>query len=264
MMIRRILLLTLALCASAFAQDRDALKPNPVPPAALPAAGAGKPNIVFILADDYGIDGVGCYGSERFKGKTPNIDALAQTGTRFTHCYANPLCGPSRCTLMTGRYAFRTGATTNQNAGQPSPANEVGIAKVLKQAGYATAQAGKWRQMGAMPTDWGFDESVSDWTAGGWYWQDRYFKNGATEKAEKGAYQPDVMHQFALDFIRRKKDGPFFLYYPSHLVHRPIVRTPDSKPGGNLYEENVAYLDKQVGDSKSVRLPGKECRSLCG
>ncbi|MDZ4289386.1 MAG: sulfatase-like hydrolase/transferase [Prosthecobacter sp.] len=207
-----------------------------------------KPNIVFILADDYGIDGVGCYGSDRFKGKTPNIDALAQSGTRFTQCYANPLCGPSRCTLMTGRYVFRTGGTTNGNAGTPSPAKEIGIAKVLKQAGYATAQAGKWRQVGAAPSDWGFDEYLSDPTAGGWFWQDSYLKNGETVKAEKDAYQPNLMHQFALDFIRRKKAGPFFLYYASHLVHRPILRTPDSKEGGNLYEENVAYLDKQIGE----------------
>lgn len=216
--------------------------------ASLVAAEASKPNIVFILADDYGIDGVGCYGSDRFQGKTPNLDSLAQSGTRFAQCYANPLCGPSRCTLITGRYGFRTGGTTNGNAGQPSPVKEVGIAKVLKQAGYATAQAGKWRQMGATPTDWGFDEYVSDRTAGGWFWQDGYFKNGQAVQAEKDAYQPDVMHAFALDFIRRKKEGPFFLYYASHLVHRPILRTPDSKAGGNLYEENVAYLDKQVGE----------------
>jgi arylsulfatase A-like enzyme len=217
----------------------------------LPAAAAaepGKPNIIFILSDDHGIDGVGCYGSERFKGKTPNLDALAQTGTRFTQCYANPLCGPSRCTLMTGRYVFRTGGTTNGNANTPSPEKEVCIAKVLKEAGYATAQAGKWRQMGATPADWGFDEYLSDQTASGWYYQGSYFKNRETIQAPAGAYQPDIMHAFALDFIRRKKDGPFFLYYASHLVHRPILKTPDSKPGGNVYEDDVAYLDKQVGE----------------
>lgn len=212
------------------------------------APAVAKPNIVFILADDFGIDGVGCYGSDRFKGKTPNMDALAQSGIRFTQCFANPLCGPSRCTLMTGRYVFRTGGTTNGNAGQPSPAKEVGLAKLLKQAGYATAQAGKWRQVGATPADWGFDEYLSDPTAGGWFWQDSYLKNGERVQAEKGAYQPDVMHGFALDFIRRHKEGPFFLYYASHLVHRPILRTPESKPGGNLYDENVAYLDKQIGE----------------
>ncbi|HEV7406189.1 MAG TPA: sulfatase-like hydrolase/transferase [Chthoniobacteraceae bacterium] len=212
------------------------------------AAESGKPNIIFILADDQGIDGLGCYGAERFKGKTPNIDALAQTGTRFTQCYANPLCGPSRCTLMTGRYVFRTGGTTNNNAGTPSPEKEVGIAKVLKEAGYATAQAGKWRQMGATPADWGFDEYLSDPSASGWYNQGTYLKNRETVKAPDGAYQPDIMHAFALDFIRRKKDGPFFLYYASHLVHRPILKTPDSKAGGNVYEEDAAYLDKQVGE----------------
>ena len=74
---------------------------------------ASKPNIIFILADDLGIGNVSCYGADRFK--TPNVDALAATGTRFTHCYATPLCGPSRCLLMTGRYAFHTGMTGNDS-----------------------------------------------------------------------------------------------------------------------------------------------------
>ena len=72
-----------------------------------------KPNILFILADDTGIDDYGCYGSDRFKGRTPNIDALAKSGLRFERCYAEPLCGPTRTTLMTGRYVFRTGAISN-------------------------------------------------------------------------------------------------------------------------------------------------------
>ena len=62
-----------------------------------------KPNIIFILTDDEGLSDVGCYGSDRFKGKTPNIDALAATGVRFTHGFAPPLCCPSRTTLTTGR-----------------------------------------------------------------------------------------------------------------------------------------------------------------
>ncbi len=210
------------------------------------ATGA-RPNIVFILSDDFGLDGVGCYGSDRFKGKTPNLDRLAEGGTRFTHCFAMPLCGPSRCTLMTGRYVFRTGGRTNQSAGTPSPRNEVGIAKVLKQAGYATGMCGKWRQMGATPSDWGFDEYITDPTAGGWYWKTSYTRNGQPVETKQEIYYEDVIRDFALDFMRRHKDGPFFLYYPTHLVHGPILRTPDSKAGGNLYEDNVAYLDKQVG-----------------
>jgi arylsulfatase A-like enzyme len=99
------------------------------------AGAPARPNILLILSDDYGIDGVGCYGSDRFQGKTPNLDALAQAGTRFTHCYSTPLCGPSRCTIMTGRYGFRTGGSTNQSAHQPSFQSEPSVAKTLKQAG---------------------------------------------------------------------------------------------------------------------------------
>jgi arylsulfatase A-like enzyme len=228
-------------------------------PAALPAAegkaAADKPNIVFILADDLGLDGVGCCGSDKYKKQTPNIDALARTGTRFENCYAAPLCGPSRCLLMTGRYAFRTGGLTNMSwlAGGPGAKskNEHPIARLLKENGYATCQAGKWRQVGETPKDWGFDEYCTDGTAGGWYWKKQYIKNGETVKTDKEVYCPDVVHDFAIDFINRNKDKPFFVYYAPHLVHLPMERTPDTKPGVTddkaLYADNLAYLDKQVG-----------------
>ena len=216
----------------------------------LQAAEAGRPNIVFILADDYGLDGVGCYGSDTFK--TPNIDALARSGLRFENAYCTPLCGPTRCLFITGRYGFRTGGLTNQVAGRPTPADEPSVAKTLKQAGYATGHCGKWRQMGVLPGDWGFDESITDPTAGGYYWQTSYTKNGELVEAGKEIYYPDVCHEFALDFIQRHRDKPFFFYYALHLVHGPILRTPDTKAGAtdpdSLYADNVAYLDKQVGD----------------
>jgi arylsulfatase A len=128
------------------------------------AADARKPNIVFFLADDYGINGVSCYGSDRFKGKTPNIDALAQSGVRFEQCHSMPTCNPSRCALMTGRYEFRTG-------NKPSFKNEPSVTKLLKQAGYVTGMASKWRQMADTPGDWGFDEYLTDPEAGGYYWE---------------------------------------------------------------------------------------------
>jgi len=210
-----------------------------------------KPNIVFILADDFGLDGVGCYNSDRFKGKTPNLDRLAETGIRFTQCYSTPLSGPSRCTIMTGRYGFRTGGLTNQSAGQPSFRNEPSIASTLKQAGYATGMAGKWRQMGDTPGDWGFDEWLTDPTAGGWYWKTNYTKNGQLVETNQLVYCPDVCFDFAVDFFKRHREHPFYFYYPTHLIHGPILRTPDSKPDANdindLYEDNVVYLDKQVG-----------------
>lgn len=221
-----------------------------VPLVSTRAADAPKPNIIFILADDLGLDGVSCYGADKYK--TPNIDKLATSGTRFETCYAAVLCGPSRCALMTGRYAFRTGGLTNQSWRNGGPGakskDENPVAKLLKQAGYATCSAGKWRQVGETPRDWGFDEYCTDPTAGGWFWQTSYEKNGEQIKTPEEQYNPDVIQQFGIDFIRRHKDKPFFLYYPMHLVHGPILRTPDSKPGtADYYADNITYMDKQVG-----------------
>ncbi|MBM3883840.1 MAG: hypothetical protein FJ387_29745 [Verrucomicrobia bacterium] len=205
------------------------------------SAPRAKPNILFILSDDQGLDGVGCYGSDRFKGKTPNLDALAKSGIRFTQCYSTPLCGPSRCTITTGRYGFRTGGTSNGNAGQPSFRSEPSVARTLKQAGYATGMAGKWRQMGDTPGDWGYDEWLTDPTAGGWFWKKSYTKNGKLIETKQDVYCPDVCMEFTLDFIRRHREQPFYFYYPTHLIHGPILRTPDSKPGTkDYYDDNVA------------------------
>jgi len=214
-----------------------------------------KPNIILFLADDLGLDGVGCYGSDKYKMQTPNIDALANTGLRFETCYASPLCGPSRCLLLTGRYAFRTGGLTNMSWRRGGPGAKVKdehpIARLLKENGYATCQAGKWRQIGETPNDWGFDEYCTDGTAAGWYWRRNYIKNGKTVTNNRQIYCPDVVHEFAIDFIQRNKEKPFFLYYAPHFVHLPMERTPDTKPGITdelaLYAENLAYMDKQLG-----------------
>lgn len=211
---------------------------------------ARPPNIVLIFADDIGIDGIGCYGSDRSAKLTPHIDALAAAGMRFDRCYATPLCGPSRCVLMTGRYGFRTGGLTNQSAARPSYRDEPSLAGVLKRAGYATGMAGKWRQMSDSPGDWGFDEYLTDPTASGWFWKTSYTLNGQEVKTEKEVYYPDVASDFAVDFFRRHKERPFYFYLSEHLIHGPILRTPDSQSGASprqLYDDNIAYLDKTVG-----------------
>src|SRR5262249_27877512 len=89
----------------------------------LNAATPSKPNIIFILADDLGIGNVSCYGADNFK--TPNVDSLAGSGLRFDHCYAAPLCGPSRALLMTGRYAYNTGMTGNDTGPLLKPSKEI-------------------------------------------------------------------------------------------------------------------------------------------
>jgi arylsulfatase A len=216
-------------------------------------AAPARPNIIFILADDLGIDGVSCYGSD--VRRTPNIDRLATSGIRFETCYAAPLCGPSRCLLNTGRYAFRTGGVTNQSWRPGGPgakaADEQPIAKLLKQAGYATGMAGKWRQVGETPREWGYDEYTTDPTAGGWYWQSTHQQNGKEVVKPAGSYAPDEVHRFAMDFLQRHKDQTFFFYYSMHHVHTPILHTPDSPKGApdgeERYADNIAYMDKQVG-----------------
>jgi arylsulfatase A len=216
----------------------------------LAAAAPERPNILFIFGDDCGIDSFGCYGSDRAKSFTPNINALAQSGTRFERCYSTPLCGPSRALIMTGRYGFRTGGLTNQTAGNAKYTDEPSLGRILKQAGYATGMAGKWRQMSDSPGDWGFDEYITDPTAAGWYWKDSYTKNGKEVKFDKEVYYPDHCSDFAIDFIRRHKDRPFYFYLAEHLIHGPILRTPDSKADADprqLYDDNIKYLDKTVG-----------------
>ena len=211
-----------------------------------------KPNIIFILSDDLGIGSVSSYGADHFK--TPNIDKLAASGIRFEHCYASPLCGPSRALLLTGRYAFRTGMAANNTGYLLKPANEIMIPAVLKQAGYVTGEVGKWDQLPLQPSDWGFDEYLR-FQGSGKYWNTQpgaktYTLNGKVTPLLDGEYLPDKMHDFAVDFISRHKDQPFFLYYSMSDVHAPILRTPDSAPGSRglrLYEDNVAYMDKLVG-----------------
>src|SRR5215467_10123386 len=98
-----------------------------------------KPNIIMILSDDVGLGDVGCTGGPF---KTPHIDALAKGGTRFEFCYATPLCGPSRCELLTGRYPFRTGLINNNSHNAIQPGKEIMLPTILKKAGYVTASAG--------------------------------------------------------------------------------------------------------------------------
>jgi arylsulfatase A len=211
------------------------------------------PNIIFVLADDLGLDCVGSYGSDRFK--TPFIDALASGGTRFERCYATPLCGPTRCQLMTGLYPFRTGAIDNHETHRLRAKDHFSLAKVLKSAGYATCQVGKWRQMEETPGDWGFDEFLTDSSAGGVYWTKQYNRNGQEITLPEEIYEPDLLHTFAADFIGRHREKPFFLYYAMHFVHEPIKRTPDSKGvkgDDDLFVDNIAYMDKLVGQLMDV------------
>ncbi len=221
------------------------------------ATQSDRPNIIFILADDLGIGNVSCYGADNYK--TPNIDKLAKGGIRFEHCYAAPLCGPSRAMLMTGRYAYRTGMTGNDSGPLLKPANEIMMPQALKTAGYATAMCGKWSQLPLQPSDWGFDEYLR-FQGSGKYWNTQtnkltsaminktYTVNGQETPLLDGEYLPDKMHNFVVDFITRHKKEPFYVYYAMSQIHTDILRTPDSAPDSkDLFKDNVIYMDKLVG-----------------
>src|SRR6476646_5283671 len=184
-----------------------------------------KPNIVLIMADDFGYECVTADGGQSYK--TPHLDRLAAAGVRFENCHVQPLCTPTRVQLMTGRYNVRN----YLNFGTLVRA-ETTFGNLLKKAGYATGICGKW-QLGHekdSPQHFGFDES--------YLWQHtrrppRYANPGLEHNGKElnftnGEYGPDLVNDFAIDFVKRNKDKPFFLYYPMTLTHDPFQPTPDS------------------------------------
>lgn len=227
-------------------------------PGGPPPLARGKPNIILFLADDQGMVDVGAYGGAY---STPNIDALAASGVRFEFGYATPQCGPTRAQILSGRYPFRTGVVDNQTGGKITPQNSTIIAKVLKQAGYATAFAGKWEQLKMLQSAadgqaWGFDEFLA-WRGGGdtRYWGPVYDKNGVVTTYPDTVYGPDLLHDFVIDFITRNKDKPFFVYYPQVLIHEPTLpfdrgpgllafKTPGNAGTSDLFADDLAYLEK--------------------
>ena len=230
-----------------------------------------KPNIILIFADDLGIEALNSYGGRGVR--TPHLDKLATGGMLFTHCFANPACSPSRAELLTGTYPSFNGVQhvlgkwDDDTYLDPNQFNS--FANQLKKAGYATAVAGKWNISWLERNDtvkaFGFDEHCL------WQMYDRngvkrsrfykpYFRiNGKVEEtsiAER--FGPDVLIDFMIDFMKRKKDRPFLVYYPALLVHTPYIRVPggpeanalpDSKQkkGPECFPEMVEYLDKNVG-----------------
>jgi arylsulfatase A len=209
-----------------------------------------KPNMIFILGDDVGMGDIGCTGSDNYK--TPNIDALASGGTRFPNAYTVSLCGPSRATILTGRYLFRTGATNQDAVGKIKPTDEVLTPSVLKSAGYTCSAIGKWSQFSLTPKDFGFDDYLT-YKGSGIYWNTQakgkeYWVNGKTLPLQDKEYMPDLMHTHLVDFISKNHDQPFYVYYSMSHIHTDILPTPDSDPNSkDLYRDNITYMDKLVG-----------------
>jgi len=203
-----------------------------------------KPNVIFILLDDFGYTDCGCYGSRFYE--TPNIDRLAREGVRFTDAYAAcPVSSPTRASIMTGRYPVNTGITDwipgrqATNSGGPEDklialpfklqldTEEVTIAEVLKKNGYSTMISGKWH-LGADPKYWpenqGFDVNKGGYNAGqpnksktsnGYF---SPYGNPRLEDGQEGEYLTDRQTDEAIKFIENSAGKPFFVYL---LLCRP-------------------------------------------
>ncbi len=244
------------------------------------AADGHPPNVLIILADDMGIECLSSYGGTSHA--TPNLDKFAGQGMRFTRCFSNPYCSPSRGELLTGRYPFKNGlkqvlfdekahANTFLGIDQPS------FARQLKQAGYATAIAGKWHlsflHQHNTINDFGFDQYqcwqvFDDNKERTSRFQDPHFNQNGKVLGDgtKGRFGPDMNVEFLIDFMKSSvaRGEPFLAYHTSLLPHFPWVPTPDSAdqsyklPGGNnkgnrkYFPDMVTYFDKNVGQLLSA------------
>ena len=250
------------------------------------ARGRRKPNIIFVLADDLGYGDLGCYGRRDIK--TPVIDGIAAEGVKFTQYYSNgPECSPTRTAFLTGRYQHRVGglecAIGNGNVGRYDdairlrethdlglPVEETSIARMLKDAGYATAITGKWHlgyEPKFAPHLHGFDHAF--YAVGGGMDYFHYIDNVASyylfqngKPIRREGYFTDLATDEAVKFIDTHGDEPFFLYVPYTAPHSPFQGPDDYKPDPlpldsplwrqgsappDVYIAMIEHMDKCIG-----------------
>ena len=248
-----------------------------------------RPNIILIMADDLGYGDIGCYGSETIK--TPNIDALAGGGVRFTDYHSNgAVCSPTRAALLTGRYQQRCGiegvVTAAKHRHTGMALKEVAFAEVLKNHGYATGIFGKWHvgySVEFNPVRQGFDEFIGYVSGNVDYHShidqagyDDWWKDG--KKVPEQGYSTDLVTRHGIDFIERHKDRPFCLYLPHEAPHYPYQGRddpPERLAGGRkgkkakgkeiaqAYKEMVEVMDEGIGKIvKTVKRLGLERRTF--
>lgn len=227
-----------------------------------------QPNVIVIMTDDQGSGDMGCYGASDLE--TPNMDAIAARGVRFTQFYSGaPVCSPSRAALLTGRYPLHAGLATNagsQHGGKGLPGERVTMAEMFKAAGYTTAHIGKWHlgyTEDEMPNAQGFDHSFGH--MGGcidnfshfFYWQGPnvhdLWRNGV-EVFYPGHYFADLMVDEASKFIEDHRDKPFFIYFAINMPHYPyqgdvkwLERYKDLPYPRNLYAAFLSSCDERIG-----------------
>lgn len=201
-----------------------------------------RPNIIIMMADDLGFSDLGCYGGEI---ETPNLDALAAGGIRFTQFYNTARCCPTRAALLTGLYQHQAGiGHMVGDYGVPAyqgylSEQSVTIAEALRPAGYNTLTVGKWHvgsQKGKWPLDRGFDKFFGTPSGGGFYFKEsldfrKLFVTLGNDEVPfpDDAYTTDLFTDYALEFVDAslKEEKPFFLYFAHIAPHWPLQAKPE-------------------------------------
>ena len=239
---------------------------------------SSPPNVVVILVDDLGYMDIGANNPDCFY-ETPSIDRLADSGMRFTDGYAaNPVCSPTRYSLMTGKYPTRVAATnffSGKRAGKfrPAPLNnkmpleDTTLAQLLKANGYATFFAGKWHLGDSpeyYPQNRGFDVNIGGWSRGGPYTGNKYFapfKNPEIKiESPEGDHLPARLARETSRFIADNQDRPFLAYLSFYSVHTPLMGRPDlvkkyNKKAATINGEEFASEEQVIGNKpRKVRI----------
>ncbi len=215
-----------------------------------------QPNLIIIFTDDQGYEDLGCFGSPNIL--TPNIDRMAKEGMRFTSFYGQTVCGPSRAALMTGCLPLRVAKKNNSTSIHPPlHTQEITIAEVLKEAGYATACFGKWDLAGhtqggysaeLMPRKQGFDYYFGTPSS-----NDKYVNIIRNEELIEEYADLDLLTmrytEEATKFIRENHQNPFFVYIPHSMPHVLLGASDDFRGTSErgLYGDVIAELDWSVG-----------------
>jgi arylsulfatase A len=227
----------------------------------VPAAERGRPNVIIVMTDDQGYGDLGVHGNAKIR--TPHLDRFARDGVRFTRFYVSPVCAPTRASLLTGRYHYRTGVIHTSRGGAKMHGGEVTLAERLAGAGYRTGVFGKWHlgdNFPMRPRDQGFGESLVHKSGGigqtpdkpNSYFDPLLWHNGKKIKAK--GYCTDVFFAAALRFIERNREKPFFVYLPTNAPHTPleVARTysePYRKRGLNETTAKVYGMVQNIDEN---------------
>jgi len=238
-------------------------------------AAESRPNVLIIVGDDMGYGDVGFHGCKDIP--TPNLDALAASGVRFTNGYVTgPYCSPTRAGLLTGRYQQRFGHEFNPGGnGQGLPLGETTLADRLQKAGYKTALVGKWHLGNApeqRPMRRGFQEFFGFLGGAHSYFDDQGILRG-DQPAGTVDYTTDDFAKEAVAFIEKSRKDPWFLYLAFNAVHTPMHATEErlkkfesiQDPQRRKYAAMMSAMDDAIGSvNEALKATGQETRTLVG